>query len=107
MKSYLKNTILLGLSLSYLITIVHSHPHHGGEHNEPIVFNENNEFDHADSITHECEKCLIKNNKSKVENNFEKCSKSSSILSKKPDLSIKKHSIPLSLNSRPPPVSYL
>ena len=70
MKLSLKNVISFWLSFLFLLTTVHSHPHHGGDHSEPTVLNESDEIEHTDSITHECEKCLVKNYKSKIKTDF-------------------------------------
>ena len=105
-KYSMKNMISIGLSFLFLFTIVHSHPHHGEDHSGPVVLNKSNEVDDIDSIIDECEKCSIKD-KSKVENNFEDYDKSSKDSFGQQNVSFEKHSIPFSLNSRPPPISHL
>ena len=44
-KYYMKNMISIGLSFLFLLTIVHSHPHHEDDHNGPVVLNKSNEVD--------------------------------------------------------------
>ena len=107
MKLSLKNMISFWLSFLFLLTTVHSHPHHGGNHSEPTVLNESDEIEHTDSITHECEKCLVKNYKSKIKTDIKICNEASKSTHQQPDESFKKYEIPYSLNSRPPPVSHL
>jgi hypothetical protein len=106
-KILLKNIISFGLSLIFMLTVVHSHPHHGGDHSKPLVLDKDHEVKHDHSIIHECEKCLVKNNKSKVENTFEIYTKSSSSLYKPSSEIFEKNSLPIRLNSRPPPVSHI
>ena len=107
MKLSLKNVISFWLSFLFLLTTVHSHPHHGGDHSEPTVLNEGDEIEHTDSITHECEKCLVKNYKSKIKTDFKIFNETSKDTYQQPVESFKKYDIPLSLNSRPPPISHL
>jgi len=103
----LQSIIAIGLSIFFLLSTVHSHPHHGGSHSEPTVINDNHKHNHIYPATHECEDCLIKNNKSTVENTVEIIKESSTTIQKLKNESFEKYSLPIKLDSRPPPEPHL
>jgi uncharacterized surface protein with fasciclin (FAS1) repeats len=107
MKFLFKNIVSSLLSFLFLLSAAHSHPHHGQEHSGSTIINENLVQKHHHSNIHECEKCLKKNNKLKVENIFELQIESSPTLYVPSNESFENNTKLFYLNSRPPPSSHI
>ena len=97
-----KHFIKYTLSILFLSATLHVdlyHEHHEGYN----ICDINCDNESHDSISHQCEKCLKKNNRLIIQENIDLSFNESSVLSLSPDKSFK-HSLSIfNLYSRPPP----
>ena len=101
---FLKKIFSQYLLLCFIATLIHSHPldHHFNEQNsQQIIDKQNDEFHH---VSKECQKCLIKNNKSELLCTVIELFKASPVLLKNKSESFTKYNNHFNIYCRPPPL---